>query len=228
MRSWKWSGPGEQAGSPATGRELPRSAHQLASAYGISPRRVRSSTTEPSWQERPVRETAQGSPHPLERWLRGQIASQVALLFCVHAQVEQLLAEVALTADIRPLPVVQGSQRPGLPGQTPGIAIERVVRDHLGQRGIGGCTLERRRRRSPVPKTGQRRPGKRRAGLKTEHVDDRRRQVPQAHRLSHDLFGRATPRGNDQKGNVQLGLIETRTVAENAGVLAETLPVVRG
>ena len=85
-----------------------------------------------------------------------------------------------------------------------------------------------RRRCSPVPKTGQRRPGKRRAGLLTEHVDDRRRQVPQAHRLLDDLFGRAAAGGNDQKRNVQLGLIETRAVAENAGVLAETFTVVRG
>ncbi len=70
-------------------------------------------------------------------------------------------------------------------------------------------------------------PGKGEPASRSEHVDDRRGQVPQTHRFLDDLLGRGATRGNDQKGNVQLGLIETGSVAENAGVLAETFPVVR-
>ena len=87
---------------------------------------------------------------------------------------------------------------------------------------------KRFRRFSLVPKPGQRGAGKRRTGLKTEYVDDRRRHVPQAHRLLDDLFGRAAPRRNDQERNVQLALIEAIAMAENARVLAEAFTVVRG
>lgn len=71
-------------------------------------------------------------------------------------------------------------------------------------------------------------PGKGRAGLQAEQVNDRRRQIPQTHRLLDHLFGRGTPGGNDQEWDVQLGPIETRTVAEHARVFTETLAVVRG
>ena len=79
-----------------------------------------------------------------------------------------------------------------------------------------------------APRTGQRVPGKRRAGLQAGHVDDRRRQVPQADRLVDDLLRRAPPGRDDQERDVQLGLVEARPVAEDAGMLAETLAVVRG
>jgi hypothetical protein len=47
-----------------------------------------------------------------------------------------------------------------------------------------------------------------RAGLQVKYVDNRRSQVSQARRLFDDLFDGASPGGYDQKGNMQLGLVE--------------------
>ena len=84
--------------------------------------------------------------HPLERRPHGGIAGQVALFPGIIAQVEQLLADVPFAANVRPLTVVDGPQWPGLAGQAPGVAIERVTGNDLGQRGILGSGLRRRRR----------------------------------------------------------------------------------
>ena len=61
----------------------------------------------------------------------------------------------------------------------------------------------------------------------TQHVDDRRRQVPEADRLGDDPL-RGRPRGNDHQRDVELGLIQARPVPEDAGMLAEALAMVRG
>ena len=64
--------------------------------------------------------------------------------------------------------------------------------------------------------------------LKVRQPLERAVQVPQADRLLHDFFVGGASRWNNQKWNVQFGLIETGPVAEDAGVLAEAFPVVGG
>ena len=83
------------------------------------------------------------------------------------------------------------------------------------------------RRRGLLPEASQRLSGKWRASLQSGHVDDRRGQVPQTDRLFDDLLRGATPGRNNHERDVQLGFVETRTVAENAGVLTETLAMIR-
>ena len=63
----------------------------------------------------------------------------------------------------------------------------------------------------------------------TGHVDYRRRQVSKTDRLADgSASSPLPPGGTNNEWNVQLGLIETLAVAENAGVLTETFAVVRG
>ena len=63
--------------------------------------------------------------HPLERRLHGRVAGEVVPLLGVLAQVEQLFADVPFSADISPVALGQGGQRParlveqlrGIPGR---------------------------------------------------------------------------------------------------------------
>src|SRR5262245_45718975 len=106
-------------------------------------------------QERPGCETAQERAHLFQRRLRGWIASKVMPLFRVVAEVEQLLASVALSADVRPLSFLYGSQWREFFGHTPGIAVERVVRNQLGERRKTRWRHLRRGRRGLFPEASQ-------------------------------------------------------------------------
>ena len=74
-------------------------------------------------QERPSGQAVERCSHLLQNRLGGRIASQVAHLFGIFAQVKQFLVNVPLPADVRPLAVLDGSQRRALLGQTPVITL---------------------------------------------------------------------------------------------------------
>ena len=88
-------------------------------------------------QERPSGQAVQQCSHLLQNRLGGGIAGQVVHLFGIFAQVKQLLVNVPLLADVRPLAVLDGSQGRAFLGQTPVITLSRVVGDDFRQRGIG-------------------------------------------------------------------------------------------
>ena len=66
------------------------------------------------------------------------IAGQVALFIGVFTHVEQLLVSVGLAADVRPVAVGQGTQRPRFFGQAVSVGIDREARQHLRQRRLAG------------------------------------------------------------------------------------------
>ncbi len=60
----------------------------------------------------------------------------------------------------------------------------------------------------------------------TGQVDDGRRQFAQADGLFDDLLARDSTRRTDDERDVQLGIIQARTMTEAAGVLTEAFAVV--
>ena len=185
-------------------------------------------TVEPLGHERPVRAHAQGVTDLLERWPGRWIGSQVTHFPGVVSYVEQFLAGVVLAPNVRPLARVQRPQRPGFVGQAVGVAIERIVRNDFGERGLGERIAPRavyppcpaKNWASDSPGNGE--PDSRSSTSTIVAARSRRLTVSLTTRLEADAT-----RGNDQERNMQLGLIETRSVAEYTGVLAETLAVIR-
>ncbi len=92
------------------------------------------SGVEPPRGERSAGELAEEPPHPLEPGPRGGIGGQVARLVGVVGDVEQLLMDVALAADVGPLAVADGPERPSrLEDEPVGGRVERVVGNDLGE-----------------------------------------------------------------------------------------------
>ena len=85
-------------------------------------------------QERPSGQAVQFGSHLLQNRLGGWVAGPVAHLLGIFAQVKQLLVNVLFLADIRPLAILDGSQRRTLLGQTPVITLARIVGNDLRQR----------------------------------------------------------------------------------------------
>src|SRR5262249_35150706 len=141
---------------------------------------------------------------------------------------EQLLAAVTLSADVRPLFFLDGSQRRAVLENAPETPSGRATRYHFGKRRRTRYRLGQRLRPGLFPKPRQRYPGKWRARFQTGQFGDRRRHVAETDRLADSPLGRAAPWRNDEQRNVQLGFVKTVTVTENAGVFSETFAMVGG
>ena len=103
---------------------------------------TRSSIIESLRQERPSGQAVQRCSHLLQNRLGGRLGGQVVHLFAILAQVKQFFVNVPFLADVRPLAVLQGPQRRTPFGNAPEIAMEGVVRGHLGETGRSGLRLD--------------------------------------------------------------------------------------
>ena len=63
--------------------------------------------TEAHRHERATGHPAEGRSHPVERWMRRRVGSQVVLFFRVVAQMEQFFSNIALSPDVRPIRFVE-------------------------------------------------------------------------------------------------------------------------
>ena len=110
-----------------------------------------SSMIESLTHERSLGQAVERGSHLFQGGPGGWVASQVALLFRICSQMEQFLADVTLSADVRPVLFLDCSQWRELLGHTPRISVERVGRDYLGERRRRGWWLDRCRRRGQLP-----------------------------------------------------------------------------
>src|SRR5262249_27707606 len=98
------------------------------------------------------------------------------------------------------------SRRPSL------IGIERIGSRWLGYDRVSGDQNSAGSRISPQARQTAAR--KRRAGALPGELDDRRRQVPEAHRLADNPSSPQVGGRHDQKGYADLGPVQALTVIE--------------